>query len=85
LRLALELSERRGVRDIGSALGWCYFFMGLGRRLAELFSSYASQVLPILKSNSSIADAELHRQMDELLAKPWQASLVCRIKCPLSS
>jgi hypothetical protein len=23
-RLALELSERRGVRDIGSALGWCY-------------------------------------------------------------
>ena len=24
LRLALELSERRGVRDIGSALGWCY-------------------------------------------------------------
>lgn len=24
LRLALEFSERRGVRDIGSALGWCY-------------------------------------------------------------
>jgi tetratricopeptide (TPR) repeat protein len=24
LRLALELSERRGVRDVGSALGWCY-------------------------------------------------------------
>lgn len=24
LKLALELSERRGVRDIGSALGWCY-------------------------------------------------------------
>lgn len=24
LRFALELSERRGVRDIGSALGWCY-------------------------------------------------------------
>jgi hypothetical protein len=24
LILALELSERRGVRDIGSALGWCY-------------------------------------------------------------
>ena len=24
LRLALELSERRGVREIGSALGWCY-------------------------------------------------------------
>jgi len=24
LRLALELSERRGVRDVESALGWCY-------------------------------------------------------------
>ena len=24
LKLALELSERRGVRDVGSALGWCY-------------------------------------------------------------
>ena len=24
LSLALELSEGRGVRDIGSALGWCY-------------------------------------------------------------
>ena len=24
LSLALKLSERRGVRDIGSALGWCY-------------------------------------------------------------
>ena len=46
--------------------------------LAELFSSYASEVLPILESNSSIVDAELCQQMDELLAKPWKASLVCR-------
>ena len=50
----------------------------LCRNLAELFSSYASEVLPILESNSSIVDAELCRQMDELLAKPWMASLVCR-------
>ena len=50
----------------------------LCRNLAELFSSYASQVLPILKSNSSIADVELRRQMDELLVKPWKASLVYR-------
>ena len=50
----------------------------LCRNLAELFWSYASQVLPILKSNSSIVDAELHRQMDELLAVPWKASLVYR-------
>ena len=45
----------------------------LCRNLAELFLSYASQVLPILESNSSIADAQLRRQMDELLAKPWTA------------
>src|SRR6266700_4223702 len=46
----------------------------LCRDLAELFSSYASEVLPVLESNSKIVDAELHRQIDELLAKPWQAS-----------
>ena len=50
----------------------------LCRNLAELFSSYASEVLPILKSSSSIVDAQLCRQMDELLAKPWMASLVHR-------
>ena len=50
----------------------------LCRNLAELFSSYASEVLPILKSNSSIVHAELCRQMDELLAKLWKTSLVCR-------
>ena len=50
----------------------------LCRNLAELFPSYASQVLPILENNSSIVDAELHRQMDDLLAKPWNASLVSR-------
>ena len=50
----------------------------LCRDLAKLFSSYASEVLPILESNSKIVDAELRRQMDELLAKPWEASLARR-------
>jgi hypothetical protein len=50
----------------------------LCRDLAELFSSYASEVLPVLESNSKIVDAALRRQMDELLAKPWQASLARR-------
>ena len=55
----------------------------LCRHLAELFSSYASQVLPILESNSSIVDAQLRRQMDELLAEPWMASLDCRECLPV--
>ena len=46
--------------------------------LAELFSSYVSEVLPILESNSSIVHAKLCQQVDELLVKPWKASLVCR-------
>ena len=50
----------------------------LCRSLAELFSSYASQVLPILESDSSIIDAELCQQMDELLVKPWKDSLARR-------
>ncbi|KAF8222234.1 hypothetical protein L208DRAFT_609194 [Tricholoma matsutake] len=49
--------------------------MTLCRDLAELFFSFASEVLPVLESHSNIVDAELHLQMDELLAKPWQASL----------
>ena len=47
----------------------------LCRNLAELFSSYALAVLPILESNSSIVDTKLCQQMDELLVKPWKASL----------
>ena len=49
--------------------------MTLCCNLAELFLSYASHVLPILESNSSIVDAQLRRQMDELLVKLWKASL----------
>ena len=55
----------------------------LCRDLAELFSSFASEVLPVLESNSKIIDAELHRQIDELLVKPWQASLTCRDCLPV--
>ncbi|KAF8811567.1 WD40 repeat-like protein [Phlegmacium glaucopus] len=50
----------------------------LCRDLAELFSSYASEVLPVLESNSKIVDEGLRRHMDELLAKPWQSSLARR-------
>ena len=50
----------------------------LCRNLAELFSSYASQVLRILENDSKIKDAQLRRQMDKLLAEPWKASLDCR-------
>ena len=50
----------------------------LCRNLAELSSSYALEVVPILESNSNIVDAKLKRQMDELLAKPWKTSLVHR-------
>ena len=52
--------------------------MTLCRNHAELFSSYALEILPILECNSSIVEAELHRQMDELLVKPWKASLLCQ-------
>jgi len=55
----------------------------LCRDLAELFSSYASEVLPVLESNSKIVDAELHQQIDELLAKPWQASHAWRNCLPV--
>ncbi|KAF8811554.1 WD40 repeat-like protein [Phlegmacium glaucopus] len=50
----------------------------LCRDLAELFSSYASEVLRALERNSKIVNADLRRQMDELLAKPWQSSLAQR-------
>jgi len=50
----------------------------LCRDLAELFSLYALDVLPVLESNPKIVDAKLHQQMDELLAEPWQASIARR-------
>jgi len=48
----------------------------LCRDLAELYSPYAAQVLSILETNSKVVGAGLRIQIDELLAKPWQASIV---------
>ena len=50
----------------------------LCRDLAELFDSYAANVLPILVNESKVVDAALHLQIEKLLAKPWQASLAQR-------
>ena len=47
----------------------------LCRDLAELYNSYAANVLSILETNSKVVDAGLRIQIDELLARPWQASI----------
>lgn len=46
--------------------------------LAELYHSYAARVSHILENNSKVVDARLRIQIDELLAKPWQASITER-------
>ena len=48
----------------------------LCRDLAELYSSYATNVLSILETNSKVVGARLRIQIKELLAKPWQAHIV---------
>jgi hypothetical protein len=50
----------------------------LCRDLAELDNSYTANVLLILEKNPKAVDAVLHIQIDELLAKPWQASIAGR-------
>jgi len=50
----------------------------LCRDLAELDNSYAANVLSILEKNSKAVDAGLRIQINELLAKPWQASIAER-------
>jgi hypothetical protein len=47
----------------------------LCRDLAELYDSYAANVLSILETNSKAVTAGLRIQIDELLVKPWQASI----------
>jgi hypothetical protein len=47
----------------------------LCRNLAELYKSYAASVLPVLLANSNVVDAGLQIQINQLLAKPWQASI----------
>ena len=45
------------------------------RDLAALFSSFASELLPVLERDSNIAHARLPLQMEELFTNPWKASL----------
>jgi hypothetical protein len=54
----------------------------LCRDLAELDNSYAVSLLPILETNSKVVDARLGVQIDELLVKPWQASMAQRNALP---
>ncbi|EDR10615.1 WD-40 repeat-containing protein [Laccaria bicolor S238N-H82] len=52
------------------------------RDLAEQFSGFANALVPVLKGNSRIVDANLPLQMEKLLADPWKASLAhhdCRL------
>jgi len=50
----------------------------LCRDLAEMYSLYAANVLSILETNPKAVDAGLRVQIDELLVKPWQASIAGR-------
>ena len=45
------------------------------RDLAEKFSSFASEILPVLDGDAKIAHAKLPLQMEKLFADPWKASL----------
>jgi len=60
------------------------FITTLCRDLAELYNSYAANVLSILETNSKVVDAGLRIQINELLAKPWQASIAHRKDLPTS-
>ncbi|EDR02889.1 uncharacterized protein LACBIDRAFT_393541 [Laccaria bicolor S238N-H82] len=53
------------------------------RDLAALFSSFASQLLPVLEKDSNIAHARLPLQLEELFTNPWKASLSHRQCLPL--
>jgi hypothetical protein len=50
----------------------------LCRDLAELYESYAANVLSIVEKNSKVLHARLRMQIKELLAKPWQAAIAHR-------
>jgi len=56
----------------------------LCRDLAELHNPYAAEVLSILETNSKVVGAGLRIQIDELLAKPWQASIAHQKDLPTS-
>ncbi|KAF8996388.1 WD40 repeat-like protein [Hymenopellis radicata] len=45
------------------------------RNLAELFRSYATELVPVLQADSVLGEARIHEQIDDLLVAPWSASL----------
>ena len=53
----------------------------LCRDLAETYNTYAANLLSTLETNSKSVHAGLRIQIDELLAKPWQASIAQRKDC----
>ena len=50
----------------------------LCRDLAEIYDSYAANLLSTLETNSKAVHAGLRIQIDELLGKPWQAFIAQR-------
>jgi len=50
----------------------------LSRDLAELYDSYATNLLSVLETNPKAVYARLRIQIEELLTKPWQASAAQR-------
>ena len=49
--------------------------------LDEFYNPYAAHVLSVLETNSKVVNAGLRFQIDELLAKPWQATVAQRKVC----
>ncbi|KAF9024996.1 WD40 repeat-like protein [Hymenopellis radicata] len=52
------------------------------RNLAELFRSYATELVPILQGDFILGEARIHEQIDNLLVVPWSASLPRRDGIP---
>ncbi|KAF9025025.1 WD40 repeat-like protein [Hymenopellis radicata] len=53
------------------------------RNLAELFRSYANELVPILQRDSVLPKARIPEQIDGLLVRPWSASLPGRDGLPV--
>ncbi|KAF9043517.1 WD40 repeat-like protein [Hymenopellis radicata] len=53
------------------------------RNLAELFRSYATELVPFLQGDSVLGEARIHEQIDNLLVAPWSASLSRRDGLPV--
>ncbi|KAF9024981.1 WD40 repeat-like protein [Hymenopellis radicata] len=53
------------------------------RNLAELFRSYATELVPVLQADSVLGEARIHEQIDGLLVAPWSTSLPKRDGLPV--